>query len=199
MDAQKTYFLCLTRNTDEQAFSGRGARARQVAAHLSAEVRAVLANTDLPTRTPRSQSRQHLVQGATHRSALCRVERIHGERQNFERIACKRFFAFARQSQTYASPVRLEWLSDQVPTRFKRLNGLCCGAAGCRLKFREGRRGSRERVGTGEEAERHPLGRTEFAIIALSLYEPSHLHQKLCRFACAHGRLRKNSSVSKSN
>jgi hypothetical protein len=54
MDAQKTYVLWLNRNTEEQAFSGRRARARQVAAHLSAEVRAVLANTDLPTRTTRS-------------------------------------------------------------------------------------------------------------------------------------------------
>src|SRR3954452_12335541 len=62
---------------------------------------------------------------------------MHGAHQNLERIACKRFFALARKSQTYASPVRLEWLSDQVPTRFKRLNGLCRGAAGCRLKFRE--------------------------------------------------------------
>jgi hypothetical protein len=35
---------------EEHAFSGRGACARQVAAHLSAEVRAVLANTDLPRR-----------------------------------------------------------------------------------------------------------------------------------------------------
>ena len=51
MDAQKTYVLWLNRNTQEQAFSGRGARARQLAGHLSAEVRAVLANTDLPTRT----------------------------------------------------------------------------------------------------------------------------------------------------
>jgi hypothetical protein len=54
MDAQKTYVLWLNRNTEEQAFSGRRARARQVAAHLSAEVRAILANTDLPTRTTRS-------------------------------------------------------------------------------------------------------------------------------------------------
>jgi hypothetical protein len=54
MDAQKTYVLWLNRNTKEQALSGRGARALQVAAHLSAEVRAVLANTDLPTRTTRS-------------------------------------------------------------------------------------------------------------------------------------------------
>src|SRR5258706_4956800 len=185
MDAQKPFVICLNRNTEEQAFSGRGG-ARQVAAHLSAEVRAVLANTDLPTRTPRSQSGQHLVQRATYRSSLCRVERIHGAHQNFERIACKRFLALARQSQTYASPVRLAWLSDQVPTRFKRLNGLCRGAAGCRLKFRECRRGPRERVGTGEEAKRHPLGRTEFAVIALSLYEPSHLQQELCRFARRH-------------
>ena len=50
MDAQKTYVLWLNRNTEEQAFSGRGARARQVAAHLSAEVRAVRANTDPPMR-----------------------------------------------------------------------------------------------------------------------------------------------------
>jgi len=54
MDAQKTYVLWLNRNTEEQAFSGGRARARQVAGHLSAEVRAVLANTDLPTRTTRS-------------------------------------------------------------------------------------------------------------------------------------------------
>ena len=54
MDAQKTYVLWLNRNTQEQAFSGRGARARQVAAHLSAEVRAVRANTDPPMRTTRS-------------------------------------------------------------------------------------------------------------------------------------------------
>jgi hypothetical protein len=125
-----------------------------------------------------------LVQGATDRSSLYRVERIHGAHQNLERIACKRFFALARKSQTYASPVRLAWLSDQVPTRFKRFNRLCRGAAGCRLKFRECRRGPRERVGTGEEAERHPLSRTEFAVIALSLYEPTHLQQEFCRFAC---------------
>src|SRR5260370_13226814 len=101
------------------------------------------------------------MQGATHGSSLSRVERIHGAHQNFEWIACKRFFALARQSQTYAPPVRLEWPSDQVPTRFKRLNGLCCGAAGCRLQFRECRRGPRERAGTGEEAERHRVGRLE--------------------------------------
>src|SRR3984893_18649029 len=97
MDAQKTYVLWLNRNTEEQAFSGRGARARQVATHLSAEVRAVLANTDLPTPITVSYGGQHLVQGATHRSSLCRVERIHGTHQNFERIACKRFFALSRQ------------------------------------------------------------------------------------------------------
>jgi hypothetical protein len=54
MDAQKTYVLRLNRNTEEQAFSGRGAHARRVAARLSAEMRAVLANTDPPMRTTRS-------------------------------------------------------------------------------------------------------------------------------------------------
>jgi len=54
MDAQKTYVLWLNRSTEEQAFSSRGARARQVAAHLSAEVRAVRANTEPPMRTTRS-------------------------------------------------------------------------------------------------------------------------------------------------
>jgi hypothetical protein len=54
MDAQKTYVLWLNRNTQEQAFSGRGARARPVAGHLSAEVRAVLANTEPPMRTTRN-------------------------------------------------------------------------------------------------------------------------------------------------
>jgi hypothetical protein len=54
MSAQKTYVLRLNRNTEEQAFSGRGARARRVAEHLSAEVRAVVTNTDLPMRTTRS-------------------------------------------------------------------------------------------------------------------------------------------------
>ena len=41
MDAQKTYVLWLNRNTEEEAFSGQGPCARQIAAHLSAEVRAV--------------------------------------------------------------------------------------------------------------------------------------------------------------
>ena len=54
MDAQKTYVLWLNRNTEEQALSGRGGRARQVAAHLPAEVRAVRANTDPAMRTTRS-------------------------------------------------------------------------------------------------------------------------------------------------
>ena len=53
MDAQKTYVLWLNRNTQEQAFSRRGARARQVAGHLSAEVRAVLATTEAPMRITR--------------------------------------------------------------------------------------------------------------------------------------------------
>src|SRR5260370_27635103 len=99
----------------------------------------------------------------------------------------------------YLPPCRIACFPHKLSPRLKRFDGLCCGAAGGRLKLRERRWVPGELVGAGEEAERHPLGRTEFAIIALSLYEPSHLHQELCRFACAHGRLRKNSSVSKSN
>ena len=37
MDAEETYVLRLNRNTEQQAFNGRWVRARQVAAHLSAE------------------------------------------------------------------------------------------------------------------------------------------------------------------
>jgi hypothetical protein len=65
-----------------------------------------------------------LVQRPTHRTSLCRVEQIHGAYQNLEWIACKRFFAVARKSQTYASPAHLEWRVEQVPIRFERLNGL---------------------------------------------------------------------------
>ena len=54
MNAEKTRVLWLNRNTEEQAFSSREVRARKVTAHLSAKVRAVLANTDLPMRTIRS-------------------------------------------------------------------------------------------------------------------------------------------------
>ena len=68
-------------------------------------MRAVLANTKAPMRPTRSYSGQHLVQGVVHRGSLFRVEQIHGAHQNFERIACKRFFSLARQSQTDASPV----------------------------------------------------------------------------------------------
>ena len=53
MDAKKTYVLRLNRTTEEQTFNSRGARARRVAAHFSAEVRAILTNTDLPMRTIR--------------------------------------------------------------------------------------------------------------------------------------------------
>ena len=54
MDAQKTYVLWLNWNTEEHAFSGRVARARQIAAHLSSEVRALRANTEPPMPTTRS-------------------------------------------------------------------------------------------------------------------------------------------------
>ena len=137
----------------------------------------------------RSYSGQHLVQGMVHRRLLIRVERVDGVHQNFERIARKRFFALTRQSQADASPVRLGSLSDQVPTCLKCLDGLRCGATGGRLKLGESRWVPGERIGAGEVAERHPLGGTEFAVIALGLHEPSHLQQKLCRFACWHGHL----------
>ena len=53
MDAQKTHVLWLYRNTEEQAFMGRGPRA-WYGAYLSAKVRAVLANSDPLMRTTRS-------------------------------------------------------------------------------------------------------------------------------------------------
>jgi hypothetical protein len=175
MNAEKTRVLWLNRNTEEQAFSSREARARQVAAQLSAKVRAVLANTEVPMYPTRSYSGQHLVQGIVHRRLLFRVERVDGVHQNVEWIARKRFFALARQSQADASPVRLGSLSDQVPTCLKCLDDLRCGATGGRLKLGESRWIPGERIGAGEIAERHPLGGTEFAVIALGLHEPSHL------------------------
>src|SRR4029450_5337481 len=156
---------------------------------LSTEVRAVLANTEAPMRPTRSYSGQHLVQRLVHIGSLFRVERVHGAHQNFERIARKRFLTFVRQSQTDATPVRLRSLSDQVPTCLKCLDRLRSGATGGRLKLRKCRRSPGERIGAGEVAERHPLGGTEFAVIALGLHESSHLQQKLCRFSCWHGYL----------
>src|SRR2546426_8030561 len=112
MDAEETSVRRLDRNAEQSACEGRGARAFRVAAHLSTEVRAVLANTEAPMRPTRSYRGQHLVQGVVHRGLLFGVERVHGAHQNFERIACTRFFSLARQSQTDASPVRLRSLSD---------------------------------------------------------------------------------------
>src|SRR5262249_1563469 len=137
-------------------------------------------------RPTRSYSAQHVAQSVMHRGLLFRVEGVHGTHQNFERIACNRFLALTRQSQTYASPVRPGSLSDQVSTCLKRLNGLRCGATGRRLKFRKCRRGAGERVSAGEEAERHPLGGAEFAVIALGLHEPPDQQQEFRRFARRH-------------
>jgi hypothetical protein len=148
----------------------------------------------------RSYSGQYLVQGLVHCRLLIRVERVDGAHQNFERITRERFFALTRQSQADASSVRLGSMADQVPTCLKCLDGLRCGATGGRLKLGESRWVPRERIGAGEVAERHPLGGTEFAVIAFGLHEPSHLQQKLCRFACWHGDLSEQSnSVSKAN
>ena len=52
------------------------------------------------------------------------------------------------------------------------------------MKLRKCRRGLGERIGAGEVAERHPLGRAEFAVIALGLHKPPHQQQEFCRFAC---------------
>jgi hypothetical protein len=134
-------------------------------------------------RPTRSYSGQHLVQGVVHRSLLFRVERVHGAHQNFERIARNRFITFIRQSETDASPIRRGSVSDQVPTCLKCLDGLRCGATGGRLKLRECRWVPGELVGAGEVAERHPLGGTEFAVIALGLHEPPHQQQEFRRFA----------------
>src|SRR5262245_8003607 len=105
MDTEETSVLRLDRNAEQSAFEGRPGRARRTAAGLSTEVRAVLANTEAPMRPTRSYSGQHVVQGVMHRGLLFRVERAHGAHQNFEWIACNRFFALTRQSQTYASPI----------------------------------------------------------------------------------------------
>ena len=124
MNAEETSVLRLDRNPKQLAFEGRPGRARRAAACFTAEVGAVLANTEVPMRPTRSYRGQHLVQGVVHRGLLFHVERVHGAHQNFERIARNRFVTFVRQSQTDASPVRLRSLSDQVPTCLKRLNGL---------------------------------------------------------------------------
>src|SRR5437867_3634683 len=124
MDAEETSVRRLDRNAEQETFEGRRARACQVAAHPSTEVRAVLANTEAPMRPTRSYRGEHLVQGVVHRGLLFGVERVHGAHQNFERIARKCFVTLARQSQSDAPPIRLGSLWDQIPTRHKRLNGL---------------------------------------------------------------------------
>src|SRR3989442_14793171 len=112
-------------------------------------------------RPTRSYTGQHLAQGVVHRGSLFRLEQIHRPHQNFERIACKRFLTFIRQSQTDASPVRLGSLSDQVPTCLKCLDRLRSGATGGRLKLRECRGGPGERISAGGVAEGLTLGRGE--------------------------------------
>jgi hypothetical protein len=124
MDAEETCVLWLDRDAEQLTFGGRGARDCWVAAPLSTEVRAILANPEAPMRPTRSYRGQHLMQGLVHRSSLFRVERVHGAHQNFERIARKCFVTLVGQSQTDASPVRFGSLSDQVPTCLKCLDRL---------------------------------------------------------------------------
>ena len=140
MDTEETSVVRFYRYAEQLASEGRPARACRVAVHFSTEVRAVLTNPKVPMRSARSYSDQHVVQGVTHRGLLRRVERVHGAHQNFERIACNNFMTFIRQAESSASPIRPGSPPDQIPTCLKRLDGLCCGAAGCRLKFRECRR-----------------------------------------------------------
>jgi hypothetical protein len=64
------------------------------------------------------------VHGVVHRGLLFLVERVHGAHQGLERIARERFLTLVVQAQSSASPVRLGSLSDQVPARLKRFDGL---------------------------------------------------------------------------
>src|SRR5271166_1732846 len=124
MDAEETNVLRLYRNAEQQAFEGRPGRARRAAAGFFTEVPAVRANTEVPMRPTRRYRGQHVAQGAAHRGLQFRGERVHGVHQSFERIARNRVFAFIRQSKSNAPPVRLGSLTDQVPTRLERLDGL---------------------------------------------------------------------------
>jgi hypothetical protein len=137
VNAEKTRVLWLDRNTEQCAFRRRVVRVCSVAPNRSTEVRTVLANAEAPMCPTRSYCGQHLVQGVVYYGFLFRVERVHGTHQNFERIARERFFALAGQSQADASPVHLGSLSNQVPSRLKRFDGLRSGATGGRLKLRE--------------------------------------------------------------
>src|SRR6516165_5108033 len=98
------------------------------------------------------------MQGIVRSGLRLRVERAHGAHQSFERIARYHFMTFVRQAERDASSISLGSLPDQITTRFKRLDGLRCGATGRRLKFGERGRGPGERVGASKKAERHPLG-----------------------------------------
>ena len=98
MDAQETCVLWLDRDAEHLTFGGRGARDCWVAAPLSTEVRAILANPKAPMRPTRSYHGQRLMEGVVHRGSLFHVERVHGAHQNFERIARKCFVTLVGQS-----------------------------------------------------------------------------------------------------
>ena len=67
MDAEETSVRRLDRNAEQEAFEGRGARACQVAAHLSTEVCAVLANTEASMRRALRQVVSTLATNGAHR------------------------------------------------------------------------------------------------------------------------------------
>src|SRR5262249_18106214 len=66
----------------------------------------------------------------------------------------------------------LDRCRTKYPPASKCLDRLRSGASGGRLKFRKCRRGLGERIGAGEVAEGHPLGRAEVAVIALGVHRP---------------------------
>jgi hypothetical protein len=78
-------------------------------------VGAILANTEAPMRPTRSYSGQHFVQRVMHLGSLFRVEQIHRPHQNFERIACKRFLTFIRQSQLTLRPSAFDRCRTKYP------------------------------------------------------------------------------------
>src|SRR5260370_7381354 len=87
MDAEETRVLGLDRDAEQLALRGRGVRACWIAAHLSTEVRAILANTEAPMRPTRSYSGQHLVQGVLHPASLFHSYPAPAAHQNSERTA----------------------------------------------------------------------------------------------------------------
>src|SRR6202030_4513170 len=112
MNAEETSVLRLDRTPKQLAFEGRPGRARRAAACFTAEVGAVLANTEVPMRPTCSYSGEHVVQRVMHCGLRFRIERAHGAHQNFERVARNHFITFGGQADSDASPICLGSLSN---------------------------------------------------------------------------------------